>query len=171
MPQDLDARPEFLPHDLGTVGHQGFVEIVAPPRVSFVPRTPAWYVLGALLCCALIALGWRGLKRYRKNVYRRAALQELKVLVQAVQKDRAAMAQAPLLLKRCALAAFPREQVAPLSGKTWLAFLERSAPGALDGQAGDCLVALAAGNSSATNLQQETLLLKGIGLWIRRHRV
>ena len=38
-------------------------------------------------------------------------------------------AQLSLLVRRTALAAFPREQIAPLSGAAWLAFLDRSSGG------------------------------------------
>ena len=55
--------------------------------------------------------------RHQRNAYRRAALQEL------ATADAGAISA---ILKRTALAAFPREQVASLSGAEWLAFLDRT---------------------------------------------
>ncbi|MFO0102188.1 MAG: DUF4381 family protein [Betaproteobacteria bacterium] len=44
----------------------------APP--SWLPQTPAWGVLAALLALALAALRWRGLRRWQASRHRRRAL-------------------------------------------------------------------------------------------------
>ena len=67
----------------------------------------------------------------RANRYRREALAELKRIAQAPTEMAAQQvaAELSLLVRRTTLAAFPREQVAPLAGETWLAFLDRSVGG------------------------------------------
>ncbi|HEX4987063.1 MAG TPA: DUF4381 domain-containing protein, partial [Burkholderiales bacterium] len=73
----------------------------------------------ALLAVAAWAL-WRWHRRREANRYRREALAELARL-----ED---VAGIPPLLKRTALAAWPRKEVAALSGAQWVAFLRASGP-------------------------------------------
>ncbi len=97
-------------------------EVPVPDPVPMWPQTPGWIVLGAGVMLALAALiRWR-MRHHRANAYRRAALTELSGL----QDD---PAQIATLLRRTALAAFPRAQVAGLQGAEWLHFLDDSFAG------------------------------------------
>jgi len=92
-------------------------DIVVPPAVYFWPPAPGWWLVGAAcLVGAGVALA-AAVRHRRRNAYRRDALRELEI---ADARDISAV------LKRAALAAFPREQVASLSGPAWLAFLDRT---------------------------------------------
>jgi hypothetical protein len=92
-------------------------DIAVPPPVSFWPPAPGWWVVGAA-CLVAGGLAVAAVVRHRRrNAYRREALREL---ASAEASDISA------ILKRAALAAFPREQVASLSGPAWLAFLDRT---------------------------------------------
>lgn len=98
-------------------------EIVPPEAVSWLPQTSGWLILGAWLA-AIIVIGlrhWLALRR--RNRYRRVALAELDRI--AGRADGTA-ADVALLVKRTALAAYPRERVASLSGAEWAAFLSSS---------------------------------------------
>ena len=95
-------------------------DLIGPPPVSFWPATPAWYALFAVLLALLLWLAWRGWRAWRRNAYRREALRLLDATTQP--------AEIAAILKRTALAAWPRAQVASLSGADWAAFLQRSAP-------------------------------------------
>lgn len=90
-----------------------------PPPIPLIPQTPGWIVLGLVM---LVFMAW-GVRRFiahrRANAYRRAALEEL-----ARAGDDAATIAG--LLRRTALAGFPRGQVAPLTGEDWLNFLDQS---------------------------------------------
>src|SRR5262249_58175050 len=70
---------------------------------------------------------WRFGGNWHANRYRRGALAELDQLLRSpnagTESSDAAMA---LLVRRTALAAFPRETIAPLVGTAWLAFLDHS---------------------------------------------
>jgi hypothetical protein len=86
-------------------------------------------------------LRWR--RRWLANRYRRDALAEL-ALIESNLGDAAGRAEAlaamPELLKRVALAAWPRAAVAQLSGDQWLAFLRAHGAGdAFDGSAAKLL--------------------------------
>lgn len=94
--------------------------LIAPPPIPLWPATPAWYVLGAVILLALGWLCWRGWKAWRRDAYRRAALRALETVQQP--------AEIAAILKRTALAAWPRERVASLTGAEWAAWLRASAP-------------------------------------------
>jgi hypothetical protein len=171
--EQLPERPRFLPPGFGTVGHRDFVELSVPEEVSLAPQAAGWYVLGAVLAGALVLGLVRAAQRYRRDVYRRAALSELARLREAAAggERSAALEQLPELLKRCALAAFPRERVAALSGARWHVFLERRAPGALSDDAKSALSRLVLEGPSELPRQAERALFDGVERWVRRHHV
>jgi len=90
-------------------------EIILPPPVPWWPLAAGWWVLLAVLCLAAVIAAFRAWRTWRGNAYRRAALREL-----AVGGSAAAIAE---ILKRTALVAYPRTDVASLSGSAWLAWL------------------------------------------------
>jgi hypothetical protein len=98
-----------------------------PEPVSWWPPAPGWWAL-ALLGLLVIALAARWLaSRHRKRAPARAALRELGALRAGYARDGDATAYARGLsrvLRRYALARFPRRQVAGLAGEDWLAFLD-----------------------------------------------
>lgn len=90
-----------------------------PTPVSMMPQTAGWWVLGALV---LAGLGWLAVSSWRDwqaRAYRRAAIREL----EQVGEDPAAIAD---ILRRTALMAWPRDQVAGLTGEAWVTFLRDS---------------------------------------------
>ena len=153
-------------------------DIVMPPPVSWWPLAPGWYVLAALVVVLATWLAWRVIHRRRAGAYRRAALRELEGLqtkMGAPAQRLEALRQLPLLLKRTALAAWPREEVAGLSGMEWLAFLDRSS-GMNDFRSprGRKLLDLAYGRSPSLEslADEEVRAMTGLaGRWIEKHRV
>lgn len=101
-------------------------DIVMPPPVSWWPQTWGWLVL-ALVLLGAAAIGfirWR--RRYEANRYRREALADLAAIEADLHNAAtrgSALAAMPELLKRVALAAWPREAVASLSGVAWIEFM------------------------------------------------
>jgi len=105
-------------------------DIHLPAPVPFWPPAPGWWVVAAL--ALLAGLGLALWLRARRRSPRRAARQELDALARtfAEGRDVASLAQdLSALLRRVALARFPREEVAALHGARWLEFLERSGRG------------------------------------------
>jgi hypothetical protein len=135
------------------------VEPPEPPPVAMTPQTWGWAVLAALLALTLAWLGWRAWRRWRGNAYRRAALAELA----AAGDDPARIAE---ILRRTALAAWPRERVASLTGRDWLAFLDATGGGFAEGPGAALAVA---------PYRREGAPVPGLGQvaarWVRRHRV
>src|SRR5262245_27256768 len=105
----------------------GLIDIPLPTAVSLWPQTWTSRIAVALLVIGLIAAIIFLVRRWHANRYRRAALAELDhVLRSASEKDALSTADAlALLVRRTALAIFPRETIAPLSGAAWLDFFDR----------------------------------------------
>jgi hypothetical protein len=89
--------------------------LAVPEPVSAWPPGPGWWVLLALFGLAAAAAAVRLVRRHRAGAYRRAALAEL--------GEPGTAAEVVALLKRTALSAWPRGQVASLDGERWLAWL------------------------------------------------
>ncbi|MBB5210848.1 DUF4381 domain-containing protein [Microbulbifer hydrolyticus] len=137
-------------------------QLVPPPvpeAISLWPQTPLARSLLAGVLLLAIYLAWRTWRHYRKNAYRRAALNTLRT----VENNPGAIAE---LLRRTALAVYPRQQVAGLTGAAWLAFLNRQYPG--DEFRGDVGEALLRG--AYTACPPNAALAAAARHWIRTHK-
>ncbi len=144
-------------------------DLAVPAPVAFWPPAPgAWIVLAGL--AAMLALVLRDLlKRHRANAYRRAALAELDALAASPQPDARAIERVSEVMKRAALAAFPREQVARLSGARWTDFLVESGGGKLDAPAMRRLLCQAYG-ARGSGSEDVRRLIGQARIWIAEHR-
>ena len=105
--------------------------IVAPP-VPWWPPASGWYWVLGLMVVMLLAALITGLIRWQHNRYRREALAELarqEVALQNAELRSPALLSLAELLKRTAVTAFPREDVATLTGPKWFEFLDHTASG------------------------------------------
>lgn len=149
---------------------QNLNDILVPAPAAWWPPAPGWYmVMTAALVLLTIHLFWV-LKAWRKDTYRREALRELdSVLAEGGHKA----SQVPALLKRAALAAWPRQDVAGLNGPAWHAFLDKTASTDLFcSGAGAILDKLSYGASggyrpSGADLEQ---LRAASEYWLKHHR-
>ena len=109
-------EPETTPTNLVDMLDQ-LIRPEEPVPVSMRPETWGWAALAVLL---ILLLGW-GIwvwrRRHRANAYRREA-------EQAIERAGGDPAEIALILRQTALAAYPRTEVAALSGEDWLAFLD-----------------------------------------------
>jgi hypothetical protein len=111
-----------LPEIFGNYVLGDFAEVVSPEAISWLPQTAGWAWLGAGLLLLLLRFLYRQLRRWYQNRYRREAAARLAHLADKPVHD-AWMIELNSLLKLTALAAYSREQVARLSGKDWVEFL------------------------------------------------
>ncbi|WP_087000654.1 DUF4381 domain-containing protein [Rhizobium sullae] len=105
-------------------------DIVLPQPVSMMPATWGWAALTGVVALVLAYALWRWLRRHAQNRYRRDALADLAALEARIGGDAErlqALAMLPAIVKRTALAVWPREQVASLSGREWGEFLRAHA--------------------------------------------
>ena len=130
-----------------------------PEPVSLWPQTPLAKSLLAMLLLLALYLAWRVYRHYRANAYRRAALKAL----QNAGDDPATIAD---LLRRTALAIYPRQQVAGLTGKDWLDFLNRQYRGsAFRGALGETLL-----RGAYRDCAPDVALTRAAREWIGHHK-
>jgi len=102
-----------------------------PDAIGWWPPAPGWWLLAVAILLLLTLLTVWLLKRYRRNRYRKLALQQLKAARQhwLEQGDIPQFVQQiNQLLKATAVHVYSNTAVAPLHGQAWLAFLTQSAP-------------------------------------------
>lgn len=139
----------------------GLHDFYQPPPPSWTPHTAGWYVVFGLLFLIVAWAMWRIFARWKRNRYRREALRDL---------ESADICAIPVLVKRTALAAWPREQVASLTGEPWLQFLEVHGSGSFPKDQGRRLLDLEYGNAPLRR-EEEQAIRQAAADWIRRHRV
>lgn len=133
-----------------------------PPSPAWTPQTVGWYVLFAIIAILLLGLSVHLIRKWRANRYRREALRSLAT---------ASPNQFSELLKRTALAAWPRESVASLSGEAWLDFLNKTSGTESFHDAPANRIEEVALRSIHTSAEDEEALRSAAFFWIRRHRV
>ena len=107
-------------------------DIHAAPPPDFWPPAPGWWVVALLALLALALLGRWLYRRYVIWRRRRFVLVALKEVRKTFDQDGNAAqfaAGLSMLLRRVALARFPRATVAGLSGARWLCFLDETGGG------------------------------------------
>ena len=120
--EDTDTFGNYLIH--------GIDEIIVPDAIPWWPSAPAWKVLGVIMVLLLIAQTIRWAKHWWRNRYRREVLRQLEQLQhQAGTRLQDVVAMLPYYIKVTALQAYPREDVASLSGPDWLSFLDANYSG------------------------------------------
>ncbi len=154
-------------------------DIHLPEAISIWPPALGWWLVCAALLLTLVLGLYYGLKSYRKQAYRRAALKALVQLEQGTMqpgysllKDRSLESSLVHLLKRTALTAYPRSDIARLIGKEWLCFMDNKAGmNAFNTELGQRLL------DSRFAQQPETLdaataswLLQTTKEWIKKHQ-
>ena len=133
-----------------------------PPPVPWTPQTVGWYVVFGVLALTVLWFVIRGIRHWRHNRYRRLALKELASTPPELLSA---------LLKRTALAAWPREAVASLTGSNWLSFLVKtSAITSFQEAPGNRIEEIAFASSSLSS-RDEQHIRDVTAEWIRRHRV
>lgn len=106
-------------------------DIHLPDAIGWWPLAPGWYFViflsffVCLICCFYVAQ-WR-----RQGLAKREALRLLATYIENYENKVAGTQQSTAsvneLLRRVALAYYPRTEVAGLSGEDWINFLNRSA--------------------------------------------
>jgi hypothetical protein len=140
-----------------------------PHLVGWWPMAPGWWLLIGLVVLGLAFAAFRLWRRHRRNAYRRAAQRQLQE-IQSRFRDHGdasrCLAEVNALLKSVALVAYPRRQIAPVSGDPWLAILNAELPPEHQLKPGYL--------ESIYGLNRATppvdAVLASASLWIRRHK-
>ncbi|MCC5791379.1 MAG: DUF4381 domain-containing protein [Legionellaceae bacterium] len=143
-------------------------DIHFPAAVGWWPPAPGWWLLLLLGCLGLFALLYSLRRRYIWGRARREALLLLRQYQQQAsqgQNHALICARVSELLRRVALAYYPRETVAALQGEAWIDFLNAEADN-VDFQAVKSLL-LETAYQSQSNASLEPLFQQA-GQWIRQ---
>lgn len=142
-------------------------DLVMPESVSWLPQTPGWWIVLGWFAAVLLLAVRQIIRLRRRSRYRRDALAELDSINAAAGADSSLAAQhIAAVLKRTALVAYPREDVAGLYGTEWARFLTESA-------GNDPQVARAAEDLAAAAYRpgvDPNILTGPARRWIRLHR-
>lgn len=99
-----------------------------PEMIGWWPLAPAWWFLIVLAIAGLVFLLYRLFEKWRRNASRRVALKEL-ARIQHEYKDGVDEISLAIelsdLLRRTMLAYAPRNEVAGLTGRSWLQWLDQ----------------------------------------------
>ncbi len=153
--------------DPGSLG--SLHDIVMASAPGWWPLAPGWYFFAAILLILGAWWGYRRWQRYRADRYRRAALAELRVIEQSPEPG--AINALPTLVKRTAMQAWPREEVAALSQEAWCRFLNAHCPDRpFENEVGDLLLTLAY-RPAQLGADEAQRLIESCRNWILRHRV
>jgi hypothetical protein len=150
-------------------------DIALPQPVSWMPQTWGWAALAAILLVLLLIVAILAIRRFRRNAYRRDALHQLtdleRDMTDVARRDHAIRELAEVL-KRTALAAWPRARVAKLSGAEWAQFLAHA------DNSDETLAPLLddleyRGDAALASLSDDQMrnALQAARLWIERHHV
>lgn len=141
--------------------------IVVPDPVPWTPQTDGWKVMLAWLIAVVALCVVKYIEYRRKNRYRREALEVLVDIDKRAEDDPVGSAAAvAALVKRTALAVWPRDEVASLHGAAWADFLVESANN--DSRVADAAPEIArAAYDPRSNGKK---LVKPARRWIRKHR-
>lgn len=114
-----------LPDIFGNYTIRGITEVLGPQAINWLPSAPGWRFVGLALLVLACWRGWHYWQQWRRNRYRRVALSTLEQLSGGNQ-----LSALSTLLKATALQAYPRAEVARLSGDSWLHWLNSHGNGA-----------------------------------------
>ena len=128
-------------------------DIVVPQAPSFWPPAPEIWLLLVIVTAVVTILISQQRQKKRRNAYRHAGL--------ALVENASTVHDISVILKRVALAAFPREQVASLYGEEWLDFLHKTC------RRGDFTALIQSMPDDAADKAIKSLAVR----WIKNHRV
>jgi len=155
---------------------QNLNDIVLPVAVGWWPLASGWYYLLGILLLVVAWLVYVAIRNWDRNRYRRDALHQLQLLARDIEdseKRDAGLRQVPVLLKRTALSVYPRSQLASLTGKNWLDFLNSkvstasfttSTAGLLD------KLSYSVGDLNAVDTKAANELLSACNHWLKHHQ-
>lgn len=149
----------------------GLIDIPLPHEVSLWPQTWVSRITAVVLLVAAVIALWQFIRYRHVNRYRREALAELARVEGGGAAPGKMLAQLSLLLRRTALAAFPREQVASLAGADWLAFLDRTSSGRQFSEGDGRLLATGPYQRAQPGEAELRSLSVLVRHWIRGHHV
>jgi hypothetical protein len=163
----MSAPP--LPEVFGNYALKDFIEIADPAAISWLPQTAGWLYLGIALLIWLAYRLFRQLQHWHRNRYRREAQAELAQLRQQLTAPQL-VSELNALLKRTALAVYPRAEVAALAADSWLEFLNGECDSPVFEGSNAQLLLTGSYQPRALASQDASELIDHCLSWVQQHR-
>ena len=145
-------------------------DIHLPEPVSAWPPAPGWWILAILVLALTVWIVLKIRENYNQKQLLRVSLSsaaQLELVYQKHKDPQRLVREYSSLLRRIALARFPRHKVASLTGSDWLKFLDESAKVNLfDSEAGKLLL-FAPYQKPTDTIEQLDHLTATVHSWIR----
>ena len=146
-------------------------DLHVPEPVSYGPQTPGWIVLAVVIAGLAVAALWAWRRHQLANAYRGQALQWLDQLNKNGEPASIHLSEAAGILRRTALTAFPREDVASLTGEDWFAFLNRTGRAKFGPEASRILRDATYSAEPQVSSDEAGLFVRNARLWITSHKI
>ena len=163
----MSAPP--LPEIFGNYALKDFFEVVTPAGIDWLPQTQGWFLVGAVLAYYCGRKLWRTLQYWYRNRYRGEAIARLADIPRQAEASEL-VADINQLLKITALVAYPRTDVAQLTGLSWTQFLNRQCENHPFDEAVSELLAEGPYRPLPVEPNQLEQLLAASSQWISQHR-
>ncbi len=144
-------------------------DIIIPPAVSNWPLAPGWYALALLLLAYGLHIGLKYWSLYRKNLYRREALQELSGIMLAEEPSTQVKALLGLM-KRVGIQCYGREKVAALNENEWWDFMENHSKVKADPNLRELGQKVLYGPDTQVTADEVKAVVKVAKVWINTHQ-
>ena len=160
----MSAPP--LPEAFGNYALGDFVEVTSPASISWLPQTPGWLLVAAVMAWYIGRWAWRQLVHWYRNRYRKEALTRLG----AISSSANCLNELSTLLKITAVAAYDRPETAQLTGPPWPEFLNRKCDSDPFDEELSALLAEGIYRQVSLSDSQRERLLGAARVWITGHR-
>lgn len=114
------TNTQILRPESGNPAFATLHEVASPEGISWFPQTMGWSFLAFLLFCMALVFIYKQYHKYLADTYRRTAI----VILEQLSEEDETIRKIPQLLKRTALNAYRREQVAAKTGYEWECWLD-----------------------------------------------
>lgn len=147
--------------------------LIEPEPISFTFGAPGWYVLAAVALLLLIIYAIHAIRKYRKDKYRRVALQTLYSLNNSQLTADQYIFSILEVLKRVSLTSFGRSDLVSLNGLKWVRFLDQRNGKPVFSEKSIEIVAVGLYQGKKVRLVNEELqnFYNESVKWIKEHRV
>lgn len=104
-------------------------DIHEPDAIGWWPPAIGWWVLAVVLPLLIIFLVWFYKRLTRKTALKTAGKMLIQIKQDATLDSSRKLSELSVLVRRVAISVSPRAKAAGLTGRQWLAFLDRSVKG------------------------------------------
>ena len=167
------AAPGIVPRAASEDPLAQLRDLHLPQAVADWPPALGWWLLAGLVLFGLVWFMRALYRRYQSNAYRRFAQRELTAIVAehaTTQDARRALSALQFLMKRVAMTAFNRAEVAALTGVAWIQFLDAtSATSQFSLGPGELLIDGPYEATQDHSSQELTALFSLCGEWLKNH--